>query len=141
MSWGCLHLHLSACSGGELSQLGAELAITVQVLSVAHIITLIVFQGDTFNPSVSLAILLAGEALFFKFYWDHFPGLLVVQQLNSVWVKWKFILLHHPQQLSSNSCFRQEGKVVTASKWAKSKSQEIEYLTGGVDTISFQESP
>lgn len=72
-----------------------------------------------------LSIIVAAEAWFFKFDWNSFPGLLVVQQLNFLWVKWKFILLHQPQQLSFNSCFRQKGRVVTADKWANSKSEEI----------------
>lgn len=139
MSWRFLHLHASTFSGGELSQLGAELA--VQVLSAAHIIILILYKRDTFNPDISLSILVAAEALFFRFDWDSFPGLLIVQQFNSVWVKWKSILLHQPQQLSFDSCFRQEGKVVAADKGVKSRSEEIELLTGGVESISFQVSP
>lgn len=64
-----------------------------------------------------------------------------MQQFNSVWVKLKFILLHQPQQLSFDSCFRQEGKVVAADKGVKSRSEEIELLPGGVESISFQVSP
>lgn len=122
-----------------VTQLGAEL--TVQVLSAAHIIILILYKRDTFDPGISLFILVASEAWFFRFGWDSFPGLLVVQQFNSVWVKWKFILLHQPQQVSFDSCFRQEGRVVAADKGVKSKSEEIELLTGGVESISFQVSP